>query len=86
MDASYNIRRAERADIPAIAEIEACSFTDAWPASVLADVFGPLCWVAESSGDLLGYLFARLGHGRAEILNVAVAPESRRDMGREEMG
>ncbi len=71
------IRRAEEADLPSIAAIQAaCPESAVWnPEEYLAyDLFA-----AECDGFVAGYLCARqTAPGEREILNIAVEPGSRR--------
>lgn len=81
MDDRWRIRPATPADVPAIAAGEARCFSDPWSAAGLAELFDnhlTMGLVAEPApGGLAGYLFARVIAGEAEIMNLAVLPESR---------
>ncbi|MEO5904196.1 MAG: ribosomal protein S18-alanine N-acetyltransferase [Gemmatimonadaceae bacterium] len=67
-------------DLAAVATIEQASFGDPWSAkefeSVLA-VDHSIFLVAESMGEIVGYLVAIAVLDEAEILNVAVSPNRR---------
>ena len=68
-------------DIIAIAALEQQCFPDPWTFRMLADAFfaeNDLCLAAEENGALVGYAFAVLGGGQADIANVAVSPQCRR--------
>ena len=86
MDEPYRIRRAERADVPALARIERRCFSDPWSeAGILESVQSEttIALMAENEREELGYLMARLSGEEGEILNLAVLPEHRRrGMGR----
>jgi [ribosomal protein S18]-alanine N-acetyltransferase len=81
MDASYRIRPATIADVPAIAAIERACFTDPWTAAGIAETiqYGTArAFVAVVSGRVVGYVMARISGEEAEILNLAVLPADRR--------
>jgi len=86
-----HIRRAVRADLPAMLRIEQASFADPWTIDSLSTALSldrMRVLVAESAeqggkvGDaapeLLGYVVALVAGLEAEIADLAVAPESRR--------
>jgi len=80
------IRPVERADLPALAALEAVCFPDPWNEDglglLLASPYGGLC--AERDGMIVGYLgwmFIPAGYGmaaEAEITRIAVSPDARR--------
>lgn len=81
MDATYRIRPATVADVPAIAAIERACFSDPWTAAGIAETiqYGTArAFVAVDSGRVAGYVMARISGEEAEILNLAVLPEDRR--------
>ncbi|MBI4419561.1 MAG: ribosomal protein S18-alanine N-acetyltransferase [Gemmatimonadetes bacterium] len=78
MDDLSRIRPAVATDIPAIVEIERAVFSDPWPGTAFQELLGDLAWVADHRGELMGYLFARAVAGEAEILNLAVRQDRRR--------
>ena len=85
MDPSIRIREASRRDLSAIAEAERICFSDPWSETGLRELFQHetmLGLVAETSllgiKQVAGYLFARAIREEAEILNLAVLPEFRR--------
>lgn len=86
-----HIRRAVRADLPAMLRIEQASFADPWTVDSLSTALSldrMRVLVAESAekgvqgGDaasgLLGYVVALVAGLEAEIADLAVAPEARR--------
>ncbi len=81
----YRIRPAEPADVDALAGAEKRSFSDPWSRAGIAELFENETvhgYVAVDGGPemrLAGYVFARVVAGEAEILNIAVVPEARRD-------
>lgn len=81
MDVPCRIRSAHPADARAVAVLELRCFNDPWTANSFREAFSP-GWnfglILERGTDLLGYLVGRAVAGSGEILNVAVAPEERR--------
>lgn len=81
MDDRFLIRPADPGDVPAISALERVCFSDPWNSSGLLDVvqsetsFG---LVGLDSGQVIGYIMARLSGEEGEILNLAVAPGYRR--------
>jgi ribosomal-protein-alanine N-acetyltransferase len=71
------IRRGLQEDLPAVAAIQAASPEAAhWQ---VTDYLQYGLRVAASEGTVVGFLvFRRLGAGEGELLNLAVAPQSRR--------
>ncbi len=81
MAAPLQIRPARPADVAAIARLERQCFSDPWSAEAFGAVMrtaGTHVAVAEADGALAAYFVGRTVAGEAEILNLAVAPESRR--------
>jgi ribosomal-protein-alanine acetyltransferase len=81
MDATYRIRPATVADVPAIAAIERACFSDPWTAAGIAETiqYGTArAYVAVDSVRVVGYVMARISGEEAEILNLAVLPDDRR--------
>jgi ribosomal-protein-alanine N-acetyltransferase len=81
MDGPSRIRQAWPADAAALALLERRCFADPWSGEAFRsllkqrEAFGV---VAEMGGEIAGYGLARAVAGSGEILNVAVAPERRR--------
>jgi [ribosomal protein S18]-alanine N-acetyltransferase len=79
MDAPWQIRPARSADGRRLVPLERRCFSDPWSADAFEELlrspFGRAL-VAERLGE--GYLVARAVAGEGEILNLAVAPEARR--------
>ena len=81
MDAPFQIRPANSADRPALADLERRCFSDPWSEESLAEaVASPLGvnLVVEVDGVVVAYLMARVLAPTAEIMNLAVAPGRRR--------
>ncbi len=81
MDIRYRIRPATAADAGALAAIERACFTDPWTAAGILETiqYGTArAFLAEFSGEVAGYLMARISGEEGEILNLAVLPEHRR--------
>lgn len=75
------IKRMTAAHVAAIAELEKLCFSAPWSAnSVASELNNPLSlWlVAEEDGVLLGYIGSQTVMEEADMMNVAVAPSSRR--------
>ncbi|MEO8636249.1 MAG: ribosomal protein S18-alanine N-acetyltransferase [Gemmatimonadales bacterium] len=81
MDELLTIRSAGLADAERLVPLERRCFSDPWSAlgfgELLAGPFG-FGLVAEQGRTTTGYLIGRAIAGEGEILNLAVAPESRR--------
>jgi [ribosomal protein S18]-alanine N-acetyltransferase len=81
MDAPYRIRPAVPADAKALLAIERRTFTDPWTEASFQEALTS-AWtfglVAETGRGTVGYLIGREVAGTGEVLNLAVAPESRR--------
>ena len=79
---SHQVRRSESRDIVHVREIARQSpEAAAWPDEdyLQLDRNGHFAWVIESGGNLCGFLIARtVAADEGEILNLAVAPFSRR--------
>ena len=75
------IRRASPADVPALVGIERACFSDPWTANGIRETIQyetARAFVAESGGQAVGYVMARISGEEGEILNLAVLPKSRR--------
>lgn len=84
MDEAFRIRPARIADAPRLAELERLCFSDPWSEGAFREALES-AWsfglVAERNGATrgpAGYLIGRDAAGTGEILNLAVAPEVRR--------
>jgi len=81
MDVPCRIRSAQAADARAVSVLERRTFSDPWSEDSFREAFGP-GWsfglILEQGVGMLGYLVGRAVAGSGEILNVAIAPEHRR--------
>jgi ribosomal-protein-alanine N-acetyltransferase len=79
---AFTVRPARGADLLRLAEIEAVSFTDAWPVDLLAvELVHPQAVLLVGSRERnppAGYAVFRHVAGEAELLRIGVAPEERR--------
>lgn len=83
MDGHCRLRPATLADTSAIAAIERTVFSDPWSAESIRESIG-MPWmftlVAEDlEAKVVGYVFCREIAGESELLNLAVAPDLRRE-------
>jgi [ribosomal protein S18]-alanine N-acetyltransferase len=81
MDAPYRIRSAILADVAAMVAIERRAFGDPWSEGSFREALtSPWTFglVGQTGRGVMGYLVAREVAGTGEVLNLAVAPESRR--------
>ena len=77
----FTIRAARPEDAPALRHIEAQSFPDPWSEADFAQLLsapGIEGWICWAGPKLSGYVLVRSAGEKAEILNLAVAPEFRR--------
>jgi ribosomal-protein-alanine N-acetyltransferase len=77
----YLIRRASPSDVSALVGIERACFADPWTAMGIRETIQyetSRAFVAESAGETLGYVMARISGEEGEILNLAVLPKARR--------
>ena len=68
-------------DVPAIAELERQCFTDPWSEnSIASEVDNPLSYwlVAEDDGRIAGYVGSQSVLDTADMMNLAVSPDYRR--------
>ncbi|MBI5168310.1 MAG: tRNA (adenosine(37)-N6)-threonylcarbamoyltransferase complex dimerization subunit type 1 TsaB [Candidatus Eisenbacteria bacterium] len=75
------IRHMTLEDVPAVAETEARTFSDAWSESYFRSLIGyPGGWirVAERGGQLAGYLVSGIQPGTCDLENICVLPAHRR--------
>ncbi|MEO7985247.1 MAG: ribosomal protein S18-alanine N-acetyltransferase [Gemmatimonadales bacterium] len=81
MDAPYRIRSAVPADAKALLDLERRAFTDPWSEASFRDALNS-AWTfalaAETGRGIVGYMIGREVAGTGEVLNLAVAPDSRR--------
>ncbi len=76
------IRRMQIGDVPAIANLEAVCFCDPWSErSIASELENPLsCWLVAVEGNVLaGYVGSQTVLDGADMMNLAVAPEFRRN-------
>lgn len=74
------LRTPRASDLPAVAAIEEASFGDPWSANEFSSVLSvehSIFLIAESRGEIVGYVIAIAVLDEAEILNVAVSPSRR---------
>jgi ribosomal-protein-alanine N-acetyltransferase len=76
-------RAATQTDLPAIVEIERTSFGDPWSEDTFRDLLrlGHAIFLVATEGSpesVCGYVIAAVVADEAEVLNLAVAPQSRR--------
>ena len=77
----YEIVRMEAAHVPQIAALERSAFPDPWSeSSVASELDNPLSlWlVAQAGGEVLGYVGSQSVMGEADMMNLAVGAEHRR--------
>ncbi len=75
-----NFRLLAVDDIPAVMQLERSAHTYPWRQSSFEDCLKgrQKCWLAESSGHLVGLVVITHGGGDAELLNISVAPAYQR--------
>jgi len=81
MDVPCRIRPASLADVAALAELERACFSDPWTAAGIRETIQyetARTFVAQDSGQIVGYVIARISGQEGEILDLAVLPERRR--------
>lgn len=77
----YTILPMQARHIPEITELEQLCFSDPWSEAAIApELENPLSlWlVAEGGGRLLGYVGSQRAEPESDMMNLAVAPEARR--------
>lgn len=73
------IRCAQLSDFQAIYSIEQTGSAFPWTAGIIKDCLEKYsCWVMEEQKIVQGFLFATIGAGECEILDLGIAVESRR--------
>lgn len=81
MAVPFQIRPATPADVPALLALERVCFPDPWSERGIAESLAPPNGgglVAASARGVVGYLITREVGGSGEILNLAIAPGTRR--------
>lgn len=78
---TYQIRDMSATDVARVAEIEARSFSDAWPSTAFADLltreYARLCVAVDDAGAVVGYCVLLRAADEGEIANICTAPEVR---------
>ena len=75
------IRLMKAEDVPQIAHLETVCFSDPWSEkSIASEIANPLsCWlVAEEQGRIAGYVGSQSVLDAADMMNIAVDPDFRR--------
>ena len=75
------IRPMEEAHVPQIAQLEKLCFSDPWSeSSIASELSNPLsCWLVAVEGEqVAGYIGSQTVMGETDMMNVAVAPDYRR--------
>ncbi len=75
------IRKMKASDVAAIAELEKQCFSDPWSAdSIASELVNPLSYwlVAEVDGQVAGYVGSQSVLDAADMMNIAVSPDYRR--------
>ncbi len=75
------IREMNSYDVPAIAELEKICFSDPWSEkSIASELCNPLSYwlVADDNGIITGYVGSQAVLDAADMMNIAVAPDYRR--------
>lgn len=78
---NWNIRAMTAADVPQVAAMERACFSDPWPEQVLAkELENELSlWLVAVEGEtVLGYIGSQTVLGEADMMNLAVGAEHRR--------
>lgn len=80
LERKLKIRPMQRGDLTRVSEIEHLAYPWPWSPGIFADCLriGYCCRVAEFDGAIAGYAILSAGVGEAHLLNLCVAPESRR--------
>lgn len=76
-------------DVSLVAKMEQRAYAFPWTAGIFCDCLnaGYQCWVAESTGGLLGYSVLSIGADEAHLLNLCVDPAMQgRGLGRRFLG
>lgn len=78
---TQSVRSATSADVETLAALHASSYAEVWPAASLAELLsspGAFALLAGDEGNPRGFVLARVAGDEAEILTLAVSPETRR--------
>lgn len=78
---NWNIRAMTAADVPQVAALECACFADPWPEQVIAkELENELSlWLVAADGEnVLGYVGSQTVLGEADMMNLAVRAEHRR--------
>ena len=79
----YRIERLPREELTAVSRLEREIFTDPWSYEALLSSYDNPCSVfyraSDAEGNTVGYVVLYCMYEEAEILNVAVAPQARRN-------
>lgn len=77
---ALSLREITATDIPQVMELERSAHSHPWRQSSFEDCLKgrQKCWLAESKGNLVGYVVITHGGGDAELLNISVAPAFQR--------
>ena len=78
---NWNIRAMTAADVPQVAAMERACFSDPWPEQVIAkELENELSlWLVAAKGEtVLGYVGSQTVLGEADMMNLAVGAEHRR--------
>ena len=81
MAVRFQVRVAEPGDAAVLELLERRCFSDPWSCAGLSEMLASpqvIARLAETRGQLAGYVFARWAADTGEIMNLAVAPEHRR--------
>ncbi|MFU8878144.1 MAG: GNAT family N-acetyltransferase, partial [Wenzhouxiangellaceae bacterium] len=80
LEPQLRIRPMQRADLDRVGQIEVCVYPWPWSPGIFSDCLriGYCCRVAEFDGTIDGYAILATAAGEAHLLNLCVAPESRR--------
>ena len=77
---ALNFRPMQEADLLDVMEIERSSYPFPWTRMIFNDCLraGYCCWVCEQQGVIQGYGVISVAAGESHLLNLCVAPASRR--------
>lgn len=74
------LREIMPGDIPSVMELERSAHSHPWRQSSFEDCLKgrQKCWLAETKGELAGYVVITHGGGDAELLNISISPAFQR--------